>query len=127
MKFRKCAYIGILLVLVGMLTGCMRIPNMLIPIEWMPEDGVWYCDELQLQLSFEKDVNSCILVDEEWKKCELMNEQYARTLYVYCFKDEKELIDEADLVFTGVWAGLDDEELVLRTEDGEKYVFVRID
>ena len=128
MKFRKCAYIGILLVLSSMLTACLPVPAALFfPINWMPEEGVWYCDELQLQLSFEEEVESCVIVDENQKKCMLVNEQYSKILSVYCFKDENEFFDEAEMVFSGERVSLTDEEFVLRTEDGEKYVFVRID
>lgn len=125
MSARKCINIAILLVAIGSLTAC-SVPLFLIPIDWMPEGGVWYCEELQLQLSFEKDVESYILVDGEQKKCAIEYQQYSNELFVYCFQDGNEWIDEAEMVFFGKRVRLDDEEFVLETKDEERFVFERV-
>jgi len=126
MNSRKFMFVGILLVLVGALTACLPVPISLIPINWMPEDGVWYCEELQIQLSFEEDVDSYVIVNGERKKCSWCNEQYSRILWVDFDEDDDGYLD--DFYFSGERVSLDDgdDEFVLRTEEGEEFVFVRI-
>ncbi len=31
--------------------------------QWMPTEGMWYCDELQISLSFETDTKSFAIID----------------------------------------------------------------
>ena len=50
--------------------------------EYTPRDGVWYCAELKMRLSFSEDHLSTLVVGEEEVQCACINDIGSDDIYV---------------------------------------------
>ena len=116
---RICALFLCLLVL---LTGCADYEITL----WRPDSGVWYCDELEMQLSFDKSVPCYIVQDETRIECEWSNDRGSLYIAVrYLWNGQQKYGDAT--VFYGKYIDLTDDTYVLEEIDtGIQYTFYRI-
>ena len=55
--------------------------------QYAPKDGVWYCEELNLTLSYEADKNSCFLKDGETILCVQTGHPQNKHVYVYAAEE----------------------------------------
>lgn len=103
-----------------------------------PQYGVWYCEELQLQLNFNKGEKSIVLVDGNEVLCGVENDRgsaYFSVAFLYgnYYYDHRQIFFRADCDY---W----DEEKMIVTElidkeiiddgflfKGNQYTFVRVD
>lgn len=95
---------------------------------WRPEDGVWYCEELQMQLSFEKGQRSYVVLDGTNIVCACENARGSKDILVLCQQNNVRGYEIGDLIFGGRYVDMSDDTFVLRDKESQKiYTFVRIE
>ena len=124
--------LGPVLLLVGTLLVITVVPllyimvvNLLPREQYFPEDGVWYCEELEMQMSFETDVESYATVEQTRISCCTGYERGSDRITVYCQSFDNPYYKVGEAVFTGEHVSLEERQLVLRADDGRDYVFER--
>ena len=100
----------------------------------VPIDGMWYCEELKLQLSFENVYDSFLIVDGKKIPCSYSNEHGTGIIDVSFLDDSFHAFDYDQIFFTGRCDYWDEEKMIvtewLDTEGnkkGNQYTFVRVD
>ena len=96
-------------------------------MHYEPQSGVWYCEELQIQLSYEDD--EVTYITENGKQiigtCE--TDRGSKWIGVLCRTDEVGYY-VGDQLFLAKIISLNDDTLVLYHEDtNQKYIFLRKD
>lgn len=104
----------------------------------MPEDSLWYCKELNLQLSFiSHDYSSddtlegyesytYIMGDEGCVMCSIILPIRGRTELLVCAQDPAHMEILQKTLFRGECISVDDDCYVIRGDDGVYYRFLRI-
>ena len=91
-----------------------------------PTEGVWYCKEHQIQISYEPPEYECyVTVDGEQVKCEGARKKGKSKLILRCAETDSPHFDYKEKVFVGDMVSSNDEKFILRGDDGTRYVFVR--
>ena len=122
-KYKLIVIILLIVVLLATLFGCK---NTLFNRCIYPEDGIWYCDELQLSLNFGFNQISIANIDGEEIKCEANHMGDSLNITVVRLYDES--TPENRVLFPGEYVSLKDNKLVLRHRDTKvEYTFVRIE
>ena len=108
-------YIGILLL--G-LAGCYH--------EWMPQEGDWYCEDLQLQISFSG--GDCFWINNgEMIPCDCINDRSSKAFFVIAQAFGNENLPLGTELFCGEHVKLTDDEFVVREIDsGKIYAFTKV-
>lgn len=121
MKIRIKIIVVILLVglLITGLTACK-------PAEFFPKEGIWYCDELDMQLDFAKETGFAV-VDSKEMLCGFGADRGSKVLSVGCQEKDCPLHTMGESIVTLEYVSLDDTTLVLKNYYGEEeYTFQRI-
>lgn len=134
LRFFRPLIIGILILLVilGVLLICMRIETSRLLVlgpsrEYTPEDGVWYCSELEMQLSFSKKYHSTVVMGEEKLQCSWINDKGSDDIYVVCQEIDNQFYDLGELLFWLEYVSMDEETYEVKNHDtGETYVFIKL-
>lgn len=93
-----------------------------------PEDGIWYCAELQIQLSYEQDVEGFIVKNGEKILTTCGSDQGVKKVFVLCSQEKHPDYPWGELMFSAEIISLDEESLVVYDEQTDKsYIFMRID
>ena len=110
-----------LICLAVFLTGCLS-PKITL---WRPEDGVWFCDALRMQLSFDQNTPCYITQKENRIHCSWENDRGSVYIYIFCIEDTSQY-SYGDTLFCGKCVSLTDNEYVLEdTDTGNHYAFYR--
>lgn len=119
-KRTTCALLACMLVL---LTGCNDYKITL----WRPEIGVWYCDALEMQLSFDKSTPCYVVQEGRRIECEWSNDRGSIYVAVRYLWDSQQTHGDST-IFYGKYIDLTDDKYVLEEIDtGIQYTFYRID
>ena len=95
---------------------------------WTPNEGVWYCDELKIQLSFTLDEETYAIINGEKVICVWGNNTGSSYFSVIVQENGVEGYQIGESFFLGKYKTLTDSELVLEDrESGILYSFVRVD
>lgn len=95
--------------------------------EFYPEEGEWYCEELQLQLSFDGQGDCYYIVGDEKVKCACGSDRGSRWLTVGCQEADSKYFDLGEEVFSAEFVRLDQEKLVVCEKKTEtEYIFYRV-
>lgn len=100
------------------------------PVEQVPQEGIWYCEELKLQINFEQKTqsNAYILVDGEKILCQGGNDRGSPYLYVVCAETRYAADYPNGIVFSGEVISHNDEAFIAQELDtGAEYTFFRTD
>lgn len=127
MKYIKRIFIGIAIVLHLLISAYVVFVFVAEPTYkvWRPEDGVWYCEELQMQLSFEKGQKSYVVLDGRVIPCACENNRGSKDVLVFCQVNGSEYVI-GDLIFSGRYVDLSDDTFVLKDRKTQQiYTFVR--
>ena len=84
------------------------------PTEFYPKEGEWYCEELQLQLSFGGNQKCYIIKSGERIRCVCSNDLGSFWLSVLCQDPDSKYYRLGESVFGGEFVRLDQDELVIR-------------
>ena len=117
------------LLLSGTLIMCLIAGTYRANNDWIPTEDQWYCDDLQLILSFGVPEKTYIIHKETNQKvsCYWGSDLGSGILYVAC-NEENAPWELGEGVFLGKYVSQTDTELVLRDYDtGIEYTFRRID
>lgn len=125
-----------LLVLVIPAAICILIPLLLSFLfqnglieyaQFFPEDGIWYCEELQIQAAFGETGETFIVVEGEKIDCVWENDPGSEWLNIISQDRDTKVFKLGESVFSGTYVRLDETRLVLRDPDsGQEYTFVKI-
>lgn len=114
--------VSILLVL--LLCGLAVV--VLSPKLHFPDAGIWYCDELQMQISFEDDTASAV-VDGKKIPCIWETDGEEKRISVRCSEDGYPGYAAGASLFTAKITRLEDNTLVVYEESsGNTYTFLKI-
>lgn len=127
LKFFAPCIIGILILLIGWYLFILWIP-LPKPSEYTPTDGVWYCETLQITLSFTAEKKSFITIDGEEILCECGNDIGSPDIYLLCQEPANRRYSLGELIFWGVYVSLDKDVYILEDHyTGELYRFLRVE
>jgi hypothetical protein len=130
----KCRNIfPILLLLLFGLSAC----NLEYPI---PTDGVWYCEELQAQFTFEQgdgfaspneeyavDVSTdYVIVNDDRIAATLASDRGATYVWIMCQELDHPDFDCGEIIYSFEFVSLSGTEYVLKDDAGKHYTFLRI-
>lgn len=90
----------------------------------VPDNGIWYCEDLHLKLSFEPNYGSNLLIQEERIRCVVEHDRNSKYIIVLC-QEMNASYDIGECIFSGEIIGLDDSEFVV-SSSGTEFTFVRI-
>lgn len=111
----------IILQIVTLCAGC-------VPDQYEPEEGVWYCDELQIQLSYEAHTQSYIIQNDEKILCACGSDRGVKYIQVFCQERNHPDYELGELIFLAEIISLDEMQLIVYDEQTEKqYIFYKID
>lgn len=99
------------------------------PYQTFPQEGIWYCEELQIQICFDKDRekrNTYAIIDDEKINCVLYTDYGNRYFSIVCQDMITGKYDSADY-YAGEFISFNDERIITRdTQTQTEYVFVRV-
>lgn len=81
---------------------------------WRPEEGIWYCEELQIQLSFDSRYKSYAILDDQMIVCACENSRGSKDILVLCQESIAGEYEIGDLIFSGRYVDLDGNRYVVR-------------
>ena len=103
------------------LMGCVATPT------WVPEVGVWYCEELQMQLSFEDDIDSYAVIGDKKVICGCGADRGSTEIIVDCQESNVPDYDLGEIIFWGSYVELNETTYTVKEHySGTIYVFERI-
>ena len=130
MIFRRC-YI-LLAFLCLLLSGCTtRL--------YIPEHGIWYCEELQAQTVGTKDLPAdwdprnnddsgiYVIIDDDKIACNWEGQRGGQKFEIACYEGDNEKYEMGEVLYTLYFVSLDDHSYVLKDSDGKEYTFLRQD
>lgn len=129
MKFVLKIILVIGLVLVGycIFICVLGIINSLNIQQWAPEEGVWYCRELQIQMSFDEEVNSYAVIDNDTVLCAAGYERGSEYITVGIQEENVPGYSLGEKIFFGKYvARTENEYIVEEVSSGIEYTFERI-
>lgn len=95
---------------------------------WIPDGGTWYCEALQMELSFEYGEYSYVIIEGEEIKCKCYNNRGARDISLVIMEEDLAGYQLGDTYFWASYVDLNDECYVVKEcSTGEVYTFCRID
>ena len=98
------------------------------PDSFEPEEGVWYCPELNIQLSYESGIPSYIVVEGETVICACGSDRGVDRILLYCQQQGHPQYHMGQLLFSAQVLELTREELTVSVDSPDnRYVFRRTD
>lgn len=97
------------------------------PVHFFPQDGIWYCEELQLQISFSDDDETFTYADGEKVYCSCDYDRGSAWLGLHCRNYYSKSYQVGDVVFDGEYVSLDEQTLVIYDQETDQnYTFLRL-
>ena len=94
---------------------------------WTPPEGNWFCEELQLQVSFSNG-ESFYILDGEKVPCTSINNRGSRTFHVLSQAFDVEALPLATELFSAVYMEFTEEQMIATEEHTKKeYIFVKVE
>lgn len=95
--------------------------------EYFPENDVWYCADLGIQISFEDNVPSYVISDNITISCIWENDNGSNVISILCQEENTRGFLVGEAVFTGACIFLDSDKMILREYPaGGTFTFIRI-
>lgn len=99
-----------------------------VPDQYEPEEGVWVCEELQIQLSYEQNTPCFVVKNGEKIICACGSDRGVQYIYVSCQEKDHPVYDLGEEIFSAKIVSLSETELVVYDEqDKQQYIFIRQD
>lgn len=96
------------------------------PAVYFPEEGIWYCRELQIQISCDNLEDCWILSEGEKIQCTWGSDKGSSWMSVCCQEETSEAYQLGQEVFGGEFVSLEDNRLVIREPvSGKAFTFIR--
>lgn len=98
------------------------------PIEFYPDEGEWYCEELQMQLSFDSEGECFYIYKNEVIECGCGSDKGSTWLSVGCQDKDSQYFILGEEVFGAEFVSLEQDVLVVYSETGGRnYTFYRVE
>lgn len=99
-------------------SGCVEYKN------WMPQDGPWFCEELQLQISFSYG-DSYAVIGETQVRCDCINDPGSKSFFVIT-QEESDGLEIGTCLLEAEYVELTDSVFVVKEcRTGTIYTFLR--
>ena len=138
--YQWTVFIGIAMSLLFMVACQIIVPTIIeeSKMKWQgPDSGLWYCKELEIQLCFQPNVadnkesslidsQSYVLIDDDCIMCDILKHEGTYSLCVI----NQDIATGASLgnkLFEGKFVSLDEDSYVVSDENGEAYIFKRLE
>ena len=93
--------------------------------DYIPQSGLWYCEELQIHLSFTNEYESTVVIGGETMRCTWGSEIGCSDIHIIRL-DENGVLRES--LLWGEYVSLDEKVYTIRDhKTGEVYSFIRIE
>ena len=125
--------IKITLILLFACVCCCILVNLVVGLllgtshkAYIPTEGLWYCEAVDIMLSFEEGYSSYFINQGKEVSCIWENDVGSKVIMVVCQEKLNGDFAVGDLIFCGEYVRLDNREYVVQDiESGEIYTFVR--
>ena len=98
------------------------------PAAYFPEEGIWYCRELQIQISGDRPVDCWIISEGEKIQCTWGSDRGSKWMSVGCQDPKTERYHMGEVVFGGEFVSLDDNALmILEPVSNKEHTFIRVE
>lgn len=94
-------------------------------MDYFPEEGQWYCEELQLMVPFDSSLECYIIKNGEKIICGCGNDRGSSWLSVCCQDEDQEYYVLGEEVFGGEFVKLEENILIIfEPQSGREYTFI---
>lgn len=130
-------------ILVGIILFTYFVSRLAItPQSVLPQSGVWRCEQLQMELSFQKKPSfvavdetvenrneslSFVMIEGEHVGCYAHNDKGSKNVYIHCREKGNKYFYEDQTICVLQHLSINEREWVLQDEGGQQYKFVRIE
>ena len=98
------------------------------PAQFFPEEGIWYCSELGIQLDFDDGLNCFFIYQGVKIVCDCEHDRGSSYLSVICQDMNTKHFTLGEEVFGAEFVSLDTERLILLEEETQTaYIFLRME
>lgn len=116
---KRIQVIFILFIMLSAFVGCT-------PDQYEPKEGIWFCEELQIQLSYEQHTQSFTIINGEKIKCACGSDRGVPYLHVSCQETDHPMYRLGQEIFSAKIISLSETEFVVYDEESlQRYVFIR--
>lgn len=113
-------FLFLIIVICISFVGCPK------PVEYMPPDGVWYCEELEIQLSFEPNAESYAMVNGVKVACSVGNDPGTKSFWVTCIESVLDM-SPGYVLWEAEYVHRDEYEFVVKEQHtGRIYTFTKL-
>ena len=96
--------------------------------QFEPAEGIWFCEELQIQLDYNDGSETFIIEEGEILHCSCGSDRGVKEIQVSCEQRSHPIYELGELIFRAEIKQLTDKKMtVFKPTTGEEYIFVRID
>lgn len=94
--------------------------------QFEPDSGIWFCEELQIQLDYNGGGETYIIEEGEIYHCSCGSDRGVKEIQVSCEQRNHPTYELGELIFRAEIKQLADEKMIVFNPiTGEEYVFVR--
>ena len=118
---------ALIVLLCVIMVAILLFPALCYTPRYEPEEGIWFCEELQIQLEYPEE-HAFIIEDGERIQCCCGSDRGMKEIQVYCDEWEHPKYHHDELLFRAEIKKLTDATMIvsdLLTE--QEYIFVRTD
>ena len=115
----SCIFITIIVIVALVVVTCK-------PVEYFPDEGEWYCEELEMQLAFGSDGNCFVMINGQEMKCGCGSDKGSNYLSVGCQELNCDHCYLGEEIFCATFVSLNNTVLIVEdVSSGIQYSFVR--
>jgi len=121
-----CLFLAI--VLIAILILMVLAVGIIFPGQYEPEEGVWFCKALQIQLSYEQGEETFIIEDGKKIICGCGSDRGVKAVYLFCQEFNHPEYDLDEVIFAAQIIKCNNSLLLVREEKTQQeYTFLRTD
>ena len=96
------------------------------PIDRFPAEGEWYCNDLDVQVSFDHDGETFLVWNDQKVLCAAGIDKGSTWIYVDCQETDNPDFKLGETVFSGEIVQSEDGFLIIQSDTGVQYTFTRV-
>ncbi len=91
-----------------------------------PQEGIWYCEDLGIQITFDDSGQAFAMVNGEKISCACGIVRGSKDIHIISQQPDHPLFPLGEFIFSGEQVKLHDDQLVVQDDHGNQYTFTRI-